>query len=84
MFRPVNLGYIGKDGANEWQMAGADSKRQNRPQSISGPPQEKDSTLGYVKYVTEKVTDKDLRAHLASFGEIVYFDINRAKVSWPR
>jgi len=70
-----------KEPGSEWQTAGADSKRQNRPQSISGPPQEKEGTLGYVKYVTEKVTDKDLKTHLSTFGEVVYFDINRTKVS---
>ncbi|KAM5369307.1 hypothetical protein ACJZ2D_009128 [Fusarium nematophilum] len=59
--------------------AGADSKRQNRPQSISGPPTEKEGTLGYVKYVTDKVQEADLKNALAAFGELTYFDINRQK-----
>jgi hypothetical protein len=63
-----------------WQTAGADSKRQNRPQSISGNVTEKDGTLGYVKYVTEKVQEADLRNALAAHGELTYFDINRQKV----
>lgn len=64
-----------------WQTAGGDSKRQNRPQSVSGPPPtEKEGTLGYVKYVTDKVQDADLKNTLAAFGELTYFDINRAKV----
>ena len=63
-----------------WQTAGADSKRQNRPQSISAAPTEKEGTLGYVKYVTEKVQDADLRSALAAHGELTYFDINRQKV----
>lgn len=67
-----------KDAAG-WQTAGADSKRQNRPQSISGPPTEKEGTLGYVKYVTDKVQDAELRGTLAAFGELTYFDINRQK-----
>jgi len=77
---PAAVATTPKEPASEWQTAGADSKRQNRPQSISGPLQEKEGTLGYVKYVTEKVTDKDLKAHLTTFGEVVYFDINRTKV----
>jgi len=62
-----------------WQTAGADSKRQNRPQSISAAPAEKEGTLGYVKYVTEKVQDADLKKALEAHGELAYFDINRQK-----
>ncbi|KAL7941595.1 hypothetical protein V8C42DRAFT_172291 [Trichoderma barbatum] len=65
--------------ASGWQTAGAESKRQNRPQSISANVVEKEGTMGYVKYVTEKVQDADLRSALAAFGELTYFDINRAK-----
>ncbi|RGP78129.1 hypothetical protein FLONG3_3771 [Fusarium longipes] len=66
--------------ASGWQTAGGDSKRQNRPQSVSGPPPtEKEGTLGYVKYVTDKVQDADLKNTLAAFGELTYFDINRQK-----
>ncbi|KAK1249883.1 hypothetical protein MKX08_009886 [Trichoderma sp. CBMAI-0020] len=61
-----------------WQTAGADSKRQNRPQSIVANA-EKEGTMGYVKYVTEKVQEAELRSALAAFGELTYFDINRAK-----
>ena len=67
-----------KETSTEWQTAGGDSKRQNRPQSISAPA-EKDGTMGYVKYVTEKVKHDDLKAALAQHGELVYFDINRQK-----
>jgi hypothetical protein len=70
--------------ASEWQTAGGDSKRQNRPQSISAlPAVEKDGTMGYVKYVTEKVLEAELRAALSSFGPLSYFDINRMKVGIP-
>ncbi|RYP03293.1 hypothetical protein DL765_010555 [Monosporascus sp. GIB2] len=68
-----------KETSTEWQTAGGDSKRQNRPQSISGPQAEKDGTMGYVKYVTEKVKHDDLKAALAQHGELAYFDINRQK-----
>lgn len=68
-----------KESNSEWQTAGVDSKRQNRPQSISGPPQEKDSALGYIKYVTDKVEEAALRSLLETFGPVVYFDISRTK-----
>ncbi|PQE18149.1 hypothetical protein CJF30_00009319 [Rutstroemia sp. NJR-2017a BBW] len=62
-----------------WQTAGGDHiKRQNRPQSISAPP-EKEGTMGYVRNVTANVKDEDLRSTLGSFGELIYFDINRGK-----
>lgn len=66
--------------STEWQTAGGDNKRA-RPQSVSAPRTEKEGTLGYVKYVTEKVESEELRAALAAHGELVYFDINRQKVS---
>lgn len=65
--------------SSEWKTAGADSKRQNRPQSVSGNAAEKESTTGYVKYVTDKVQEAELRAALAAHGELSYFDINRQK-----
>lgn len=64
-----------------WQTAGSDhAKRQNRPQSVSGPP-EKEGTMGYVRNVTEKVTIEELRAALSALGQLIYFDVNRSKVS---
>ncbi|KAI0881959.1 uncharacterized protein GGS22DRAFT_191688 [Annulohypoxylon maeteangense] len=68
-----------KETPTEWQTAGNDSKRQNRPQSISGPQAEKDGTMVYVKYVTDKVQHDELRLALAQHGELIYFDINRQK-----
>ncbi|KAI0166617.1 hypothetical protein GGR57DRAFT_496878 [Xylariaceae sp. FL1272] len=68
-----------KETSTEWQTAGGDSKRQNRPQSVSGPPVDKDGTLGYVKYVTDKVGRDELEAALAQHGDLAYFDINRSK-----
>lgn len=63
-----------------WQTAGSDhSKRQNRPQSVSGPI-EREGTMGYVKNVTEGVGSDELRATLSSYGELIHFDINRQKV----
>jgi hypothetical protein len=64
-----------------WQTAGSEhAKRQNRPQSISGPP-EKEGTMGYVRNVTEKVGTEELKTALAAFGQLIYFDVNRGKVS---
>lgn len=66
-----------------WQTAGGDSKRQNRPQSMSAPhATEKEGTLVYVRFVTSKVQEADLRSVLAAYGELVYFDINRQKVCY--
>ncbi|KAI0117575.1 hypothetical protein F4776DRAFT_272218 [Hypoxylon sp. NC0597] len=76
---PVTPANPTKESSAEWQTAGADSKRQNRPQSISGPQADKDGTMGYVKYVTDKVKHDDLKAALQQHGELVYFDINRQK-----
>ncbi|PHH76145.1 hypothetical protein CDD80_1777 [Ophiocordyceps camponoti-rufipedis] len=69
---------MGKESSG-WQTAGADWKRQNRPQSMSGNFAEKEGTMGYVKYVTDKVQDTDLRNALTAHGELTYFDINRQK-----
>lgn len=66
--------------ASEWQTAGGDSKRQSKPQPTAAQP-EKEGTLGYVKYVTDKVQDADLKAALSRYGSLTYFDINREKVS---
>ncbi|KAI1437748.1 hypothetical protein GGR50DRAFT_24557 [Xylaria sp. CBS 124048] len=68
----------GKEAGTEWQTAGGDSKRQNKPQSVSGTA-DKDGTLGYVKYVTDKIDRDELHAILGQHGELTYFDINRAK-----
>ncbi|KAI9645993.1 hypothetical protein NHQ30_005431 [Ciborinia camelliae] len=66
-------------GSAGWQTAGGDAKRQNRPQSISQQPTEDKGTLGYVRNVNASVKDEELRSLLGSFGELVYFDINRSK-----
>ncbi|ESZ95137.1 hypothetical protein SBOR_4504 [Sclerotinia borealis F-4128] len=66
-------------GSSGWQTAGGDAKRQNRPQSISQQPTEDKGTLGYVRNVNVSVENDELRSVLSSFGELVYFDINRAK-----
>lgn len=68
--------------ANEWRTAGADSKRQSRQQATAAPPTEKEGTLAYVKFVTDKVKDDELRSALSAHGDLVYFDINRSKVSY--
>lgn len=64
-----------------WQSVGSESKRQSRPQSVSIPA-DKEGALGYVKNVTEKVKAEELKAALSNFGELVYFDVNRTKVSF--
>ncbi|KAI9849663.1 MAG: hypothetical protein M1837_002788 [Sclerophora amabilis] len=62
-----------------WQTAGNDhTKRQARPQSISGVG-EKETIMAYVKNVTDKVPTDALRSALHNFGELAYFDISRPK-----
>lgn len=78
---PVNAAEKDKENnTSGWQTAGDHAKRQNRPQSISTPP-EKEGTLAYIRNVTEKLTPEQLRSALESYGPLVYFDINRTKVS---
>jgi hypothetical protein len=65
-----------------WQsVVGEHAKRQNRPQSISSPP-EKEGTMGYVRNVTEKVQTEELKSALGAHGKLIYFDVNRQKVSF--
>ncbi|KAK0732847.1 hypothetical protein B0T21DRAFT_385031 [Apiosordaria backusii] len=67
-----------KDQGSEWQTA--ETKRQSRAQPAAAASQpEKEGTLAYIKFVTDKVKDADLKATLEAFGEVQYFDINRAK-----
>ncbi|KAK3340982.1 hypothetical protein B0H65DRAFT_278003 [Neurospora tetraspora] len=65
-----------KEQANEWQTA--ETKRQSRPQSMAASA-EKETAMAYIKYVTDKVKEEELKGLLSSFGELVYFDINRTK-----
>ena len=67
------------NGGAVWQNVGSDKQRQNRQhsQSISS---NQDNVLGYVKNVTEKVDPNALRATLATFGRLAYFDVSRPKV----
>ncbi|KAK0621449.1 hypothetical protein B0T17DRAFT_508798 [Bombardia bombarda] len=67
---------VNKDQGSEWQTA--ETKRQKAAQSVTGAP-EKEGTMAYIKYVTDKVKDDDLKDILAGFGELAYFDINRQK-----
>jgi len=76
---PVSAAEKDKENASGWQTAGDHAKRQNRPQSISTPP-EKEGTLAYIRNVTEKLSPEQLRSALEAFGPLVYFDINRTKV----
>ncbi|KAK4031916.1 hypothetical protein C8A01DRAFT_20946 [Parachaetomium inaequale] len=66
-----------KDQGSEWQTA--ETKRQSRAQPVAAPPPEKEGTMAYIKYVTDKVKEEDLKALLTGFGELAYFDINRQK-----
>lgn len=69
------------NGNAGWQMAGNDyGKRQGRQQSVSGNP-EKDTVLGYIKNVTDRVDASLLKTALLEHGKLVYFDVSRQKVT---
>ncbi|KAL8842637.1 MAG: hypothetical protein Q9170_000412 [Blastenia crenularia] len=68
------------NGNAGWQTAGTDiNRRQTRGQSISGNP-DRDTILGYVKNVTDKVDASILKTTLNEYGKLTYFDVSRAKV----
>ncbi|EEH34631.2 hypothetical protein PAAG_05680 [Paracoccidioides lutzii Pb01] len=61
---------------SEWQTAGTDhSKRQARPQSVSGAGEE--NTRGLIKNVNEKVDAALLKQVMSRFGKLKYFNVNR-------
>lgn len=67
-----------KEQGSQWETA--QTKRQNRPQSISAASTTKESPMAYIKYVTDKVQAEDLKEALSKFGELAYFDVHRQKV----
>ncbi|KAK4169302.1 putative ntf2 and rrm domain-containing protein [Cladorrhinum sp. PSN259] len=66
-----------KEQGSEWQTA--ETKRQSRAQPVAPAATEDKGTMAYIKYVTDKVKEEELKTLLTSFGELVYFDINRQK-----
>ncbi|KAI4164285.1 MAG: hypothetical protein LQ342_001930 [Letrouitia transgressa] len=57
-----------------WQTAGTDNgRRQGRGLSVSGN-NEKETVLGYVKNVTDKVDASILKNTLTQYGKLAYFD----------
>jgi len=68
-----------QNSGSEWQTAGHDhGKKQTKPQSSAVVI---DGNRGYIKNVGENIDAGALRAHLNKLGEVLYFDVNRAKVS---
>lgn len=64
-----------------WQTAGADhnrSKSRAQAPTIAGPD---GKVRAFIKNVYAGVDAEELKAHLNKFGELVYFDVNRAKNS---
>ena len=73
-----------QNGNSGWQTAGQESgKRQGRQQSVSGN-NDKETVLGYVKNVTERVDASLLKSMLLQYGKLVYFDVSRQKVNRPQ
>ncbi|KAL8974410.1 MAG: hypothetical protein Q9197_001347 [Variospora fuerteventurae] len=72
-------GRIPANGNAGWQTAGTDNnRRQTRGQSISGNT-DRETILGYVKNVTEKVDASILKSTLNEYGKLAYFDVSRTK-----
>lgn len=64
---------------SEWQTAGADHKKQqNRQQQNVQAP--KEGHQGYIKSIPENTDQAALKAALSKVSQVVYIDINRAKV----
>ncbi|KAF2399384.1 hypothetical protein EJ06DRAFT_538305 [Trichodelitschia bisporula] len=64
-----------------WQTAGADhSRKQSRAQAQPAVG-ENGRVRAYVKNVYPSVDADELKAHLAKFGELFYFDVSRQKNS---
>lgn len=60
-----------------WQTAGAEAKKQTRPQQSA--PLEKEGTMAYIPNVADRITPEALKSVLSAFGNLTYFDINRQK-----
>ncbi|KAK3368066.1 NTF2 and RRM domain-containing protein [Podospora didyma] len=67
-----------KEQDSEWQSV-AETNRKARLQATAAGPPEKEGTMAYIKYVTDKVQEEDLKNELLKYGELAYFDINRQK-----
>jgi hypothetical protein len=79
---PADSGKEGSTGG--WQTAGADhSRKASRAQAqpAVGP---EGRVRAYVKNVYQSVDADELKAHLAKYGELFYFDVSRAKVRATR
>ncbi|KAJ5580946.1 hypothetical protein N7450_007247 [Penicillium hetheringtonii] len=59
--------------ADGWQTAGSDHKK---TQSRAG---EQQTTLGYIKNVTDKIDANALKQTLSRFGKVSYLDVSRQK-----
>lgn len=69
----------GSDSQDEWTAVG--HNRQQSRQTNAPQQEQPQQNRGYIKNVHENVDAAELRKVLEQFGEIVYFDIARQKVS---
>jgi Nuclear transport factor 2 (NTF2) domain len=65
-------------GPGGWQSVSQDHGRKGKVNTAGGPRE--GSIKAYIKNVTERVDGTALRAVLAKYGKIEYFDISRPKV----
>lgn len=69
----------GSESQDEWTAVG--HNRQQSRQTNAPQQEQPQQNRGYIKNVHENVDAAELRKTLEQFGEIVYFDIARQKVS---
>ena len=70
----------GSDSQDEWTAVGSSHSRQQSRQA-NNAQQDAPQYRGYIKNVHEGVDQNELRSALEKFGELVYFDVARQKVS---
>ncbi|KAK3719515.1 hypothetical protein LTR37_004373 [Vermiconidia calcicola] len=62
---------------DEWTAVGSSHNRQQSRQV--NHQQEQPQSRGYIKNVHENIDGNELKAHLETYGELIYFDISRTK-----
>jgi hypothetical protein len=74
-----NAGAKPAASGSEWTTAGDNHKKSSKQPQFQ-PGKNGQGVSAYIKFVTENVSDNDLRKTLEKHGKLSYFDISRAKV----
>ena len=65
---------------DEWTAVPSSHNRQQSRQATTFQSDQSSLGRGYIKNVSEAVSHEELRSKMEQFGELLYFDISRAKV----